>query len=164
MSEPSHGIKDETALSKLSYEQIEQKLLDVPKDRLIALLGSTSIKVGDTAASVLWRRQESEAVAAAVLLGTAKSKISKLRATYVMGRDENPSQLCKKALVRLVDDRNDEVAGNALFALVKLAAEDVLPKLELLKSEDRSRSKRIVLAMEAIKRRDPKLFSPNYGG
>jgi hypothetical protein len=157
----------ESHLHDKSYQELNKAMADLPTDTLLGLLGSKSRRVGDTASSLLGRRNEIERVAQAILANVYTRKDARVRAANTLLFGNSDSKTADDALLSLVEDRNEDSADNALVALVALGNPRVIGRLKRLRqiSKLSSRMKdKIDLAIEAIEKQDPRVYSPNYRG
>jgi len=157
----------ELRLKGKSYQELEVEMSVLSTDALLALLGSKSRKIGDTASSLLNRKNERDTLAEAILKGTYKRRDAKVRAANTLWFGKANSELADDALLYLVQDKSEEIAGNALFALVALRRVRVVEKLGQIKQTARVSpevKEKIDLAVEAIQKQDPRIYNPYYGG
>jgi len=150
-----------------SYQELKKEMSELSTEMLLDLLNNKSSKIGDTASSLLNQRRENERLAEAILQGKYTTKDGKVRAANTLLFVKADSKAVDDALLFLTRDKNERSAGNALFALVALRRERVIPELEKMKETlgGSSRIKdKIELAIKALVARNPKIYSPNYGG
>jgi hypothetical protein len=153
-------------LCRLSFQEIEARICDLDTDWLIELINSRSRKVGATASHVLRGRGKKAQVALvnAVLAGRMTHRDAKVVAMNhlkALGRD------CPKAVeayLYMLDDTNEEVADNALFGVVffqdKKYAAHLLQKRDTLSKDSWLRGQ-LDKAIQALKKRNPFVYSPN---
>jgi HEAT repeat protein len=157
----------EHRLKGKSYQELKKEMAELVTDTLLELLNGKSRKIGDTASSLLNQRNEEKRIAEAILKGHYTTKDGKVRAanTILFGKIED--KVSDDGLLYLARDKNEDSAGNALFALVALRRARVIPELEKMKEAPETSSEikgKIELAIKALKAGDPKIYSPNYGG
>lgn len=162
MTEVTKAI--ESRLKKLSGLEIEQALANAEPQVLIGLLDSKSIKVGDCAATMIKGSNAYRRLISSMLQGQITTKLGKIRANNMLFSTGRKYPDALKAYLTLLNDPNDEVADNALLALVLWGDKQVLPAI-------RERAKRIksaedvgefVRACDALGRSDPKAFNPHF--
>ena len=158
--------KQHETLSRLSYAELGKTMTALTDDELVELLNSKSVKVGDTAASLLSTRNRIDVVLQGFARGQVTTRNGKMRVVYIVGRKHN-TNAAMDVLMTLVKDRVFDVADSALFAIVKVGGSTVRGKLaELQQSPDviPSIRPRIERALKAIDENDPRVYSPNFGG
>ena len=157
----------ELRLKGESYQELQREMSALSTDLLLALLNSKSRKIGDTASSLLNQKNAREQVAQAILEGKYTTRDSKVRAANTLCFGKADSKKADDALLYLVRDKNEDSADNALFALVALRRDGVIPDLEKMKGAPEVSSKikdKIDLAIQALRKANPKIYSPYYGG
>jgi hypothetical protein len=157
----------EVRLKGKSYQDLDKEMAELSTDTLLELLNGKSIKVGDTASSLLNRRNEKERLAQFVLAGKYTTVSGKVRASNTLWFGEANTKKSEEALLYLARDKNVKVAGTALLALVAMKWMHIIPELEKIKevpgTTDVMKGK-IDLAIEALKQGNPKIYAPYYGG
>lgn len=155
----------EARVSRLEYPDIGRELNGLSDAALLELLNSRSIKVGDSAASILRSRGRTDAVVDAILSGKLRTKLGKIRGTYILHSFGRGCSRSVEAYLALLHDRSVEVVSDALFGLVFLQDErntthiqraraEVQPGGAVLEYFDR--------AVEALRKQDPFIFSPYF--
>jgi hypothetical protein len=151
-------------LKNLSYEQLDAELANDGSPTLIDLLDSDSIRIGDTAASLLSRRNEVNAVVDAILSGKFRRRNGKIRAMWVLNLQGKSCPRALDAYLTLVRDKNAEVVDQALFGVVFMQAE-VMEQLKEAMSQvpkDSERHELYTRAIDAIQKKDPFMYSPGF--
>jgi hypothetical protein len=147
--------------AQLTYTQLDAELRPRGVSELVALLDSPSIKIGDTAAGLLFNRKSLDAVYEALCLGSLKTALGRKRALYILihcGGPRYPKGL--EACVRLLRDRSKLVVGEALFGLCHWNDQSTLAALDSVTC--RAVAEDVELARRAIKARDIRIFSQYY--
>lgn len=80
----------EKELKKFSYEELNEELYTYDDKLLLQLVNSSSVKVGDTAASLLARRKKSDEIYKAALENFFKNEKSRLRAMWILEQCKDP--------------------------------------------------------------------------
>lgn len=131
---------------------------------LISLMDNSSTSIADEAADELSINHCDDQIVDAVLSGQLKTAKGRIRAT-------NNLLLRGKALPRALDvyiallsDKSYYVAHNAIFGIVFWQDDSTIPVLEQKKRNcaESKLIKCIDLALRAIRRRDPFLFSKHF--
>jgi hypothetical protein len=159
----------ERRLVRESYGSISKVLHASPltTDDLFELIESDSIKVGDSAASLLSRRKETNALISRLIDDRIRTRLGRLRAinTLTMRGASCPEAL--PAYVHCLDDRSNDVLSGSLFGIVFMRRHDLLPQLRArLEATDLAKGRRELLekAVKALELDDPFFYSPNYAG
>jgi len=155
----------EKSLAGKPYEVVEVELAPLDTEQLIALLDCRSIRVGDTAADLLVRRGETEAVIDATLAGRVSTKIGKQRALNILTWLGRACARARDIYLALLKDRHETIVGGALFGLVFLQAKEHEGAIrEAMKAvrRDSELYERFKLALEALHKGDPFIFSPYF--
>jgi hypothetical protein len=156
------NIKEiEASLKGKSYGEIDDMMGEFSTEVLVALLRSSSTKIADTASEILNRRREEDQVAEAMLKGECTTKISKIRAINTISFGGLRSNRGDEALLQMVRDKNVEVAGNALFALVTLGRKGIAERLRQIPVAEALRGK-VTLAISALEEENPSVYNPNF--
>jgi hypothetical protein len=156
------------SLCKLSYRDIEKELsgLDLDGNSLVELLNHRSRKVGDTAFSLLYRKEEGpRLVIDAILSDRFTHRVAKIRATnFLLWRGRKCPE-AMKAYLHHLDDRSGEVVSGALFGIVFYQDTG---KLEMLRRRRDALAKgngtraAFEEAIRALEEENPFLFSPGF--
>jgi len=157
--------KLESELRRLSYAQIEIELSGINSSALLRLLDSTSVRVGDTAASILARRKETDAVVDAILTESASTKIGKIRAMFVLKQFGRKYPRVIDAYVKLLHDKNPDVVSSALFGLVFFQDKKIIPLLrQAMAQRDVGHATFDLFerAISAFENEDPFIYSPGF--
>lgn len=153
-------------LCHLDYEDIEARIETFPTDLLIALLNSSSRRVGDSAISCLGRRTDGEgAVIDAIIHDRLTRKDSKVRGTNFLTFRGSSYPDAIQAYFHLLDDKNEEVTGNALFGIVFAQNKQYLPRLREKHASLEPGTwllQRVTAAIEGIEEENPFIYSPYY--
>lgn len=150
-------------LVSLSPDEIESRIESFDSDALIELLNSRSNKVADAAYYCLGRHPDGEsAVINAILQNCLTRRDSKVRGTNFLECRGRSHPEAVEAYFHLLDDKNEEVAHNALFGVVFW--QDPAHLTRLRQKYDSLESEGILHralgdAIEAIERGNPFLFS-----
>jgi hypothetical protein len=155
----------EERLKRQTYSAIDTELSRLSADELLTFLDSKSIKVGDTAASLLGRRKETELLIDALLHNRVRTALGKVRATNILQSFGRAVPEAVEAYSHLLGDRSNGVVGNALFGIVFMRRRDLLPKLReclALAARDTARQQKFRAAIEALEADNPSQFSPGF--
>ena len=155
----------EKKLARRSYEEVDNEMGAFDDSALLELLDSRSIKVGDTAASLLYRRGKTDAVIDAVLAGRISTKLGKMRAMSVLRSVGKSCARAREVYLSLIHDRNRDVVDDALFGLVFLQDQRFIgPIREAIakREEGTDIHERCLLAIQALEQQDPFIFSPYF--
>jgi len=157
--------KLEKCLMRKNYQAIDEALRSLSPSDLLSLLDSKSIKIGDTAASLLNRRKETALLIDALLNDRIRTALGRVRATNVLNWHGRAVPAATTAQIHCLDDRSDSVIRNALFGIVFLRRRDLIPKLkERLAVAERGSRRQLDFreAIKALEANDPLLFSPGF--
>jgi hypothetical protein len=154
------------SLCKLNYQKIEEQISHFDDDSLIELLNNRSRRVADTAFELLARRDGSAlAMVHAVLSGRFTHRDAKVRASNFLAWRGRAYPEALMAYLHLLDDKSEEVVGQALHGIVffqdrkqldTLARKrDALPEGNELRHEFEK-------AIKALNEQNPFLFSPGF--
>lgn len=158
-----NSTKIHAQLKGKSYTQLACEMENFSTDTLVELLNSSSTRIGDTASSILQQRNKLQEIAIATLNGIYTRKYGKIRAANTLCHQSSPTDLCEEALLSLIRDSNEEIAGNALFNLIVLGRKSSAGKLQKLKPKVSSSFLPFIdLAIQALKQGDPSIYSPNF--
>jgi hypothetical protein len=155
----------EKALKGRSYQELYRLLSDAETRTLIGLLDSRSVRIGDSAADVLARRRETEAVVDAILEKSLTTRLGKIRALTVLHQFGKKCPRSKEAHLALIDDKNYSVVCEALWGLVFMQDKTLLPVIQaamVRAGEDSEAFLKYELAITAIRSRDPYFYSPDF--
>jgi hypothetical protein len=155
----------EKRLARQSYKVIADELRPLSSGALLSLLDSKSIKIGDTAGDFLAGRDEAPLIVDAILNNRIRTALGKVRATNILNWFGRAVPEAVDAHLHLLNDRSNDVLGNALFGIVFWRRRDLLPKLRehlALVSDDAARQQTLREAIEALEADNPSLFSPGY--
>lgn len=155
----------EDRLAHQGYKAIDGEISSIPSGELISLLDSKSRKIGDTAAEILQRRKETALVLDALLHDRIHTVLGKVRATNILNAFGRAVPEAINGYVHVLGDRSNDVVSNALFGIVFMRRDDLLPKLrEHLRgaSIGSPRQKLFNEAIEALEANDPSIFSPGF--
>ena len=157
----------ESRLKGKSYQELEKEMSEFSTDTLLELLNGKSRKIGDTASSLIGRRNEEKRIAETILKGKYTTKDGKVRAANTIRFGKLEDEVSDDALLYLVRDKNEVSADNALFTLVALRRDRVIPELEKMKEAPETSvvmKDKLKLAIEALRQGNPKIYAPYYGG
>jgi hypothetical protein len=146
--------------AKLTYREMDVELSNRSEEELIALLDSTSVKIGDTAASLLSRRDAEDAVYDALCDGRLKTALGRKRALFTLLLAGPGYGKSLDACVHLLRDRSKLVVNEALFGLCHWNDQSTLAALETVTCG--AAAEDVELAQRAIKARNLRIFSPYY--
>ena len=155
----------EERLKRQNYQAIESELAGVEPKELLVLLDGKSRKVADTAATLLDRQKEMGLLINALIAGSIRTALGRIRATNVLNWHGRAVPEAIKAHLHLLGDRSDDVLSNALFGIVFMRRRDLLPKLHEYFAKTRPDSARHKLfreAIEALEANNPSQFSPGF--
>jgi hypothetical protein len=153
-------------LSRLTHEEIAARIAGLDTDDLIQLLNAKSRKVGDSAFGCLAERPDGEhAVIGAIMQDRLTHRDAKVRgANFLEFRGRSTAEAVQ-AYFHLLDDKNAEVASNALFGLVfsqdRAYLERLRQKHESLRPDVPLKGE-LAVAIEAIESANPFLISSGY--
>jgi hypothetical protein len=146
-------------IAKLSYAELDAKLASRSNDELLLLLDSPSIKIGDTATSLLGRRDAFDFIYEALHGGRVRTALGRLRALHALLLPARNYRKSFDACIHLLDDRSSKVFSEALWGLCVWSDPICLPELERVSNRD---PEQVALATRAIKAGDYRIFSPYY--
>ncbi|REJ95136.1 MAG: hypothetical protein DWQ29_02220 [Planctomycetota bacterium] len=155
----------ERKLSRRSYEELDNDMAAFDDAVLLELLDSRSIKVGDTAASLLSRRGKTNAIVDSVLAGHVSTKVGKIRAINILSSAGTSCVRAREAYLSLLYDKNHDVVDSALFGLVFLQDRRSIGAIRdamATQTEGSETHARCLTAIEALQQQDPFIFSPYY--
>lgn len=153
-------------LCRLSYQAIEARVQNLDSDWLIELINSRSRKLGVTASQVLGGRgkKANAALINAVLAGRMTHRDAKVVATNHLKALGRGCPKAVEAYLYMLDDRNEEVADNALFGIVFFLDKKYVPHL-VQKRDARSKDSwlrgKLDKAIQALEEQNPFVFSPH---
>ena len=155
----------EDRLAHQGYQAIDKELSSLPSAELVDLLESKSRKIGDTVAEIMRRRKETALVLDALLHDRFHTAPGKARATYILMAFGRAIPEAINGYVHVLGDRSNGVVSNALFGIVFMRRNDLLPNLRehLAKAPTGSpRHKLFGEAIDALEANDPSIFSPGF--
>ena len=150
----------EVKLARLSYAEISERLKNRASFELLDLLDDRSIKVGDTAASLLSSREEREMVLSVILNDKLKTRKGKVRALNFLSQCGRQMPEAIQGFLHLVNDLHPDVVDCALFGIVfwndPRNIDAVLaitnPRVQLF----------VEKALKALQCADPSIYSPSF--
>jgi hypothetical protein len=145
--------------TKLSYAELDAELATRSIDELLVLLDSASIKVGDTAASLLGRRDAFDCVYDALCDRRIRTALGRMRAIYILQLPARKYPRSFDACIRLLRDRSSIVFGQALWGLCLWSDSRSLPELKRVRDRD---PEKVALAIRAIEAGDYRIYSPYF--
>jgi len=152
-------------LEKLTYKEIGVALGKLTDDALIELMDSRSVKVGDTASSILSTRDRIVLVTDCLIGNKFTTQFGKIRALNLLCSRGKKGKRSNRAFLQRVDDKSVNVVDCALFGLVFWQDKRVLPLLKELQSACLSNSSKSDLyfkAIHALEMSNPYLYSPHF--
>lgn len=152
-------------LRRFAYPEIEATLTGRPTPVLLALLESSSRKVGDSAADILAHREAYSEVLSSFLGGDLKQWRGRVRALKLLHRMGVRLPDAWRAYEAAVSDRSTEVLCYALFGLVQSRRTSTLPLIEREQAAARPGSHRynlLVRARIALETGKPHEYSPGF--
>jgi hypothetical protein len=155
----------ESELATSTYAEVADRLEDFSDEDLFALLDSSSIRVGDTAADILIRRNRHDLAIDGILNRKIKTANGRLRAMSMLSCLGKSVPMAELVYLDLLEDKSARVVDNALFGLVFWQNKENIPKIEAAMAKAKPRSKKMVFfeqAIEALRKDDPFLFSPHF--
>lgn len=153
-------VDDMVALGRRSYSEIDEALRNEPDDRLISLLDDRSIKIGDSAAYLLERRNRLDLVVQHALQNRLRTRHGKFRAQFILGQRGKAHPQSLSVFLMYLNDRNPEVAENALFYLVLWNDKSLIPAIR--SCQHKALSPRIETAIAALEASDYRIFTPYF--
>ena len=120
----------ERRLARQSYQSIDDALGPLSSAEVLPLLDSKSIKVGDTAACILFRRKATRLLIGALLQNRLRTAVGRIRATNVLNWFGRAEPSATDACIHCLDDRSVDVLDNALFGIVFMRRRDLIPELK----------------------------------
>ena len=148
-----------------NYKVIEEELETQSSEMLVALLDANSVKVADTAATLLRRRKEISLLIDACVNNRIRSARGRVRCMFVFDCSGIATPETVTAYLHLLGDRSADVVSEALFGLVFMRRRDLLPilreHLEHLPAGS-PRCEDFSKAIRALEANDPSLFSPGF--
>jgi hypothetical protein len=155
----------ETHFATLTYAQIAEKLRPFSDEDLLKLLDSKFNRIGDTAADLLMQREKHDLIIDAILNSLIKKAIGRLRASNILLPFGKRIPRAELAYLHLLGDKNSAIVSNALFGLVFGQNKKSIAAIEAAMSKAKPGSKKLEYfekAIEALRRRDPFFYSPNF--
>ena len=146
--------------AKLSYAELDAELASRSTGELLQLLDSPSIKVGDTATSLLGRRGALDIVYDALCGRRIRTALGRLRALHALLLPARNYPKSFDACIQLLHDRSSVVFDEALWGLCLWCEPRCLPDLQRI--ADESNRGRIALAIQAIQAGDYRIYSPYF--
>lgn len=149
----------------LDYQELDRRMSALASPLLVELLSTKWSKVGDTAAHLLARRGHHSLVSKALLEGTICSAKGRIRALFVLGQFGRACVDASRVYSHLLDDRSDNVVGDALFGLVFLrdkSAIEVIDRYLAKEAKDSKRHELLSRARMALEADDPQIYSPGF--
>jgi hypothetical protein len=157
------------SLCRLSYQEIETRIpeLDLDDDSLIELINSRSRKVAGTASQVLNGRGKKARLALinAIFTSRMTHRDAKVIATNTLVFRGRECPEAVEAYLFMLDDKNEEVADNALFGIVFFQDKKYVVHLKRkrdARSKDSWLRGRLDKAIQALENQDPFIYSPNF--
>lgn len=147
-------------LQTLSYSDAESQLAGKSDEELIVVLAGSSRKLGDTAHSILWRRNRVDLVIDALRKKKIPARDGKVRALNLLLSYGRRLADALPIYRQYADDRSADVVSTALHGLVLWQDQDVIPYLESLLAG--RNSEMIQKALAALRAKDPKKYSPYF--
>ncbi len=155
----------ESSLGKASYGQIAAALASSSSSELLKLLDCASIPIGDTAASVLSTRGETQLLIDALVSQRIRTALGRVRAVNMLCRFGRRCPEALAAYVHCLDDRSDRVLDCALFGVVFMRASEEVPALRdrlALARPGSQRAVRIAQAISALESNSPFDYAPGF--
>ena len=147
-------------LAHLTYEQLELALRDEPDEQLIEMLDERSVKIGDTASSILSRRGKHQLLLELALKGEFRTRNGKIRAMNTLGLQGRKLPASLDVYLKFLCDRNAEVAGNALFFIVLWNDKSQINAVR--SCQNTALSEKIDQAIAALEAGDYRIYSPYF--
>jgi len=147
-------------LRKLNYVEAEELLQSYSDEALVDVLGGSSRKLGDTAFSLLWRRNRTDLVIGALRDGKLGSRDGKVRALNFLLKYGRSIPEAFEIYRQYCVDRSHDVVSTALFGLVFWQDPRVIPYLESLAFG--AHGEMVHEAISALRSRDVKKYSPYF--
>lgn len=154
----------EASLKGLNYPEIERVLANAEAAVLIELLDSTSIKIGDSAAGLIRGKEACRLLISSILEKRITTKFGKIRANNTLFGTGRRYADALKAYLTLLEDPNDEIADNALLALVFWGDKGVIPAIKARAKSVKSteHAMEFARACDALEKCDPASFNPHF--
>lgn len=154
----------EQKLRGLNYPEIERSLRRTKPQMLIEMLDSKFIKIGDSAAGLLRGGQAYHLLISAIVEGRITTRIGKIRANNTLFRSGRRYPEALNAYLAFLNDRNDEIAYEALLALVFWGDKRVIPSIKQRATSIKSAAdeEEFERACGALGRSDPAIFNPHF--
>src|SRR5581483_1421862 len=153
-------------LCKLDYKEIDKRISHLNDECLVELINSRSRRVGDSAFSLLGGRPNtSRLIISAILSDRMTHKVAKVRAINFLTWQGRACPEAIPAYFHILDDKNEEVADNALFGIVffqdKSHINRLVEKRNSLVPDSRLRGN-LSLAIKALKKQNPFIYCPYF--
>ena len=147
-----------------SYGEVANELQLLDSGSLMTLLDSSVRKVGNTAAEILANRAEVELLVNGIVGKTLSTKLGRIRALNMLHSFGKKCSLSRAAYLSALCDKSADVVDCALFGLAFMQDVTVLPEMKqaVLKANSKAAADRIGLAIDAIEKNDPHIYSPYF--
>lgn len=153
------------SICRKSYGDVATAMKPLKNSELLELLDSKSIKVGDTATSMLSKRGLIDAAIDRLFDGNVRTKFGRLRVSFLVKQRGRACPRGADVFLHLLQDRTDDVVSNALFGLVFLQDKRHLGEIRRT-MEGKEKGTRVYewfsRAIEALEKEDPFIYSPYY--
>lgn len=155
----------ERKLVKCTYGEIDAALEPYSSELLADLLDSKSVKIGDSAVSILSSRGYLPALIDALLSGQIRTALGRLRVLTTASSYGLTYPQSIHAYWHCLHDRSIDVLSQALFGIVFLRRYDLIERLaEVKRTSIRDRKKKALFdkAIAALTAKDPSLYVVYY--
>ena len=146
--------------AKRSYAAIGSSLQAEDSEELLRLLDSPSIKIGDTAASLLSTRGDHDAVFHAIQSQRLRTALGRKRALFTLLQLGRSYPRSLTACLHLLHDKSRLVLDEAIFGVVRWCDPGSLPALEAIRHGQAAES--VERAIQAIASQQPQTYNPYY--
>jgi hypothetical protein len=152
-------------LRKMTYSELSAELAHYDEGQLFSLLAHRARKVGDSAASEIYRRGLTERAAAEVIAGKLSKPTALVRVASLMHRIGKDAANAAEFYARLIEYRQSSVVDSGLFGLVFLQDKTnigVITRALEASSRDLESMEMMKRAIAALEAGDPFVYSPNF--
>ena len=156
---------DLSRLRGLTYAEIASIMARWDSSVLVDLLNDRSIKVGDTAASLLASRHETELLSNAWESGRITTRNGKVRLINTLSKFGLSFPKSLDIFRSLLDDRSDDVVDCALFGIVMFRDRGTVRAVRerlARTSIGAKRREKMSKAIRALEAENPALYSPGF--
>ena len=149
----------------LGWVEAADALKDLPSNKLVELIDHRFSKVAGTATYLLRQRKQESLIVEALLNDRLHTRLGKMRGINTLTPLGMHCPEAIPAYEHMISDRAYDVVDCALFGIVFLGNTDSIPLIEnrIRVVKNPKTVATLKLALRALTKDDPYLFSPGYG-